>query len=370
MKKTILNIIAIALIAPSVTLATSGACSYHGGVNCSAGASYTGKVQCNDGWTDSSVYFSDMQECKTTYSRCTYPSYSTCDVQNAITQAKNRAGMTAILNNQYGLHQPTPDWTQDNDYLLCKHTQELYQAGQDYYNKCIADESASAKIQLDNMMLGYQIKFNEACVKDTGPGSVYKDGKCVAPLKILNTTLPNAILNKPYSSDVKFSYDIQDGLSFNFSDIPDGIYFDFLNSNVGNNTFSVKLTPRKLGTFTFKANAMMNNLVFSTSILSLTVNNPTQITFPPQTITENKSTIDSIIFYRTLKNSSEGEDVKSLQQGLVKLGYLPSNHQPITYFGNMTKNALIKFQKDNGIKPAVGTFGPATQKVFNDKLNK
>lgn len=76
------------------------------------------------------------------------------------------------------------------------------------------------------------------------------------------------------------------------------------------------------------------------------------------------------IFNRTLQTSSEGEDVKLLQQGLVKLGYLPSTHQPITYFGNMTKNAVIKFQKDNVIKPAVGTFGPTTQKVFNEKLNK
>ena len=63
MKKIIF--VLIILIIPSVSFATSGACSSHGGVNCSAGANYAGKVQCNDGWVNSSVYFSDTEECKT-----------------------------------------------------------------------------------------------------------------------------------------------------------------------------------------------------------------------------------------------------------------------------------------------------------------
>ena len=43
--------------------ATSGACSYHDGVNCNAGAASDGSVICNDGWTDSSVQYSAMTEC-------------------------------------------------------------------------------------------------------------------------------------------------------------------------------------------------------------------------------------------------------------------------------------------------------------------
>lgn len=39
----------------SAALATSGACSYHGGVDCTAGADYDGSVICADGWKDSSV---------------------------------------------------------------------------------------------------------------------------------------------------------------------------------------------------------------------------------------------------------------------------------------------------------------------------
>ena len=49
---------------PSNVSATSGACSYHTGVNCAAGSSYTGNVICNDGWVNSSVKFYDTDECK------------------------------------------------------------------------------------------------------------------------------------------------------------------------------------------------------------------------------------------------------------------------------------------------------------------
>lgn len=65
MKKIFLFLIAIILIIPSISFATSGACSSHGGVNCLAGATYDGKVTCNDGWVNSSVYFSSTQECNT-----------------------------------------------------------------------------------------------------------------------------------------------------------------------------------------------------------------------------------------------------------------------------------------------------------------
>ncbi len=44
--------------------ATSGACSYHNGVNCSAGYDIDGSVICKDGWKDSSVLFDDNGECE------------------------------------------------------------------------------------------------------------------------------------------------------------------------------------------------------------------------------------------------------------------------------------------------------------------
>jgi len=60
---------------PYLAHATSGACSGHGGVNCSAGADYDGSVICYDGWNNSSVSYSSMVMCQSN-SSYNYPSYS------------------------------------------------------------------------------------------------------------------------------------------------------------------------------------------------------------------------------------------------------------------------------------------------------
>ncbi len=62
MKKYIILIVLSFLIVP-VVLATSGACSWHNGVNCSVGADLDGSVICNDGWRDSSVSYNFVEEC-------------------------------------------------------------------------------------------------------------------------------------------------------------------------------------------------------------------------------------------------------------------------------------------------------------------
>lgn len=49
------------LLAPmAVGAAGNGACSWHGGVNCSSGSDLDGSVVCADGWRDSSVSFSSV----------------------------------------------------------------------------------------------------------------------------------------------------------------------------------------------------------------------------------------------------------------------------------------------------------------------
>lgn len=55
--------IAIILLPSKNIQATSGACSYHNGVNCYAGADYDGSVICNDGWRDSTVRYDSMEIC-------------------------------------------------------------------------------------------------------------------------------------------------------------------------------------------------------------------------------------------------------------------------------------------------------------------
>lgn len=64
----------------------------------------------------------------------------------------------------------------------------------------------------------------------------------------------------------------------------------------------------------------------------------------------------------------EHEDVKTLQQYLIDLGYLEME-ETSTYFGEETHNALVKFQEDNGLN-ADGSFGPETYKALVEIVSK
>lgn len=92
MKKSFIisSIFFLSLFGAKFVFATSGACSYHGGVDCSAGAAADGSVICNDGWTDSSVQYSDMDECQngdsTDNAQITCPNpFTQADLDNAKT---------------------------------------------------------------------------------------------------------------------------------------------------------------------------------------------------------------------------------------------------------------------------------------------
>lgn len=74
---------------------------------------------------------------------------------------------------------------------------------------------------------------------------------------------------------------------------------------------------------------------------------------------------------RDLKLGINGADVKALQQYLNTHGYVIAKSgsgslgYETNYFGVLTQRALIKFQKDKGIKPAVGYFGPITRGLLS-----
>jgi len=69
-KKIVLGAIAVFIIGGfgflfqyGIANATSGTCSWHGGINCAAGADWDGSAICNDGWKDSSEGFFSTAEC-------------------------------------------------------------------------------------------------------------------------------------------------------------------------------------------------------------------------------------------------------------------------------------------------------------------
>lgn len=78
-------------------------------------------------------------------------------------------------------------------------------------------------------------------------------------------------------------------------------------------------------------------------------------------------------FTRQLDYGMSDPEVMWLQKALKLLGYFPSTVNPTMFFGNITKQAVQKFQIENGIvssgSPSTtgfGRLGPATMKKLND----
>ncbi len=170
------------LLSPLFSFATSGACSYHGGVNCSAGASFAGKVQCNDGWINSSVYFSSASECSTTYiPTCCLPTKTNyyCEQSYAL---NIRSGMTS-QNDQCLENQKQADEKYSDDYATYKKcflemgynvdTQQIDMSliNQREEEKKQATKDAQEKAQAD---------ANMKCIQKNGDWNIHSEnGYCV-----------------------------------------------------------------------------------------------------------------------------------------------------------------------------------------------
>jgi peptidoglycan hydrolase-like protein with peptidoglycan-binding domain len=68
-----------------------------------------------------------------------------------------------------------------------------------------------------------------------------------------------------------------------------------------------------------------------------------------------------------LQQGSSGAEVTTLQQQLIKLGYLPAGSDDGD-FGPLTKAAVVKFQSDNGLS-ADGIVGPMTKAKIKEKID-
>lgn len=84
------------------------------------------------------------------------------------------------------------------------------------------------------------------------------------------------------------------------------------------------------------------------------------------TATQNAITKALELHYKkVLRYGSRGEEVKELQQNLQTLGYLSDT--PDGIFGNNTKNAVMAFQKANGLS-VDGVVGSDTKKAIEAAL--
>jgi len=71
------------------------------------------------------------------------------------------------------------------------------------------------------------------------------------------------------------------------------------------------------------------------------------------------------VFYHYLARGMNGLEVKYLQIRLQELGYMSEDIKANGIFGPATQAAVIKLQKNKGLRPAVGFVGPATRAVLN-----
>ncbi len=151
-------------IVANSALATSGACSSHGGVNCNAGSSWNGSVKCNDGWEESSVLYSYINECRNSG---VYEMNKTCwDYMLGRDEAVR--GIDGMLDDTKGKLAKTSDpqaagkLVNYMQYLgiLRKSQMQSYSA---YVASCISDLQDKALKETEKLKNDVQDKMNKQC---------------------------------------------------------------------------------------------------------------------------------------------------------------------------------------------------------------
>jgi len=78
--------------------------------------------------------------------------------------------------------------------------------------------------------------------------------------------------------------------------------------------------------------------------------------------------LNSLSLNKDLKIGMRDIDVTKLQYKLKKLGFFPQDQELTNYFGAITQQSLIKYQKANQINPPQGYCGPITRKALNKTI--
>jgi hypothetical protein len=198
MRKLILIVIFFAF-SPNNSFAISGACSYHGGVNCSAGQDYDGSVTCNDGTRDSSVAYGDMSMCKSLSPSlsdlCPLPfiagatRMSSCDDYQRICDSRIAGIRNALLQSgaggrgsvaQYASESASQIDTSCPEAVSCREQVTLYNRQMELHELCVKDAFKS----LENQKLNIEKQIlNKQCQDKLGDGAYSSNysGKCVCP---------------------------------------------------------------------------------------------------------------------------------------------------------------------------------------------
>lgn len=179
------------LFLKSQALATSGACSWHGGINCPAGMQYDGRVFCNDGWIDSTTYYSFTDNCGSlvsSYSSCFTPFVIGCTTSYDYNSKKNDCNdLYSIYVSAGALEMGSEAYNNCLQELNeCQQQIDDYNQGWTNYYQCLDNEAAEKSQQYEEELGRLNNYFeaeetrqdNELCQIKYGENSYASENLC------------------------------------------------------------------------------------------------------------------------------------------------------------------------------------------------
>jgi len=199
-----LFIFAILFMIPAVSFAVSGACSSHGGVNCSS-ASYSGNAICNDGW-ESSTNFYDTDECRAT---CYAPVPSNCSNERDYQTLQTEGYRTGAMRYSVEAFQGTLNACRDS---ITKYQNELseyqkcrsLQSSQNTYVPPVYNETDSCKSEFGQNAIASLTKSGYCSCKSGYQWSTNRTECVLVPQKsfeqLCKEKYPNSIWSGTYTA--------------------------------------------------------------------------------------------------------------------------------------------------------------------------
>lgn len=162
----------------------------------------------------------------------------------------------------------------------------------------------------------------------------------ISGLSFEDNLLPNAIINKPYSQNIKFLYAGTESPLISFLGFPDTVQLSYNKVYAYNSFFALKLIPRQAGTFTFNVNAVANGVEVGTKVFTLVVDSDQE-----NEAKKIKSEISNFVVPEKL-------DAKKIQETPVvvkKISKTPS--VDIKIDKNIKANIIVPTESIKNIKP-------------------
>jgi len=191
-KQLIIVLFLLAITLPATSFATSGACSYHGGVNCDAGPGPLGQSVCNDGSVDSSVLYYSNNECLgNPAASCVYPVPQCTEGQYE--SLKAQLGAYEEQGASLGIEQTAPSeyggmvalfQKQLND---CQSEISSYPSMVQTYNSCMQQVSSAAASKLQAEKSAEQQNFAAQYAAECASISVLNGETSIVNSKCITT---------------------------------------------------------------------------------------------------------------------------------------------------------------------------------------